>query len=184
MTVSASARIDGYASGILDIAAAEGAAERVGDELFRIANAVNANAQLHDTLTDRSIPLERRVKVVADLAEGRASGLTVELAGFLIARGRVKDLGRIAERVLSVAAERSGKAVAEVRTAVELDADTAERLAAALSAVTGRDVEVKTVIDPHVVGGVVARIGDTVIDGSVRRRLERLRQSLEGATNG
>lgn len=177
-------RVDGYAAGILAIADAEGISDRVGDELFRLARAIEGNTQLHDTLTDRAIPVERRVSVVSDLVEGRVSNVTVELVAFLIAQGRVRDLGSIAERVAALAAEQEGRAVAEVRTAVELEPGTVERMAAALSATAGRPVEVKAVVDPTVVGGVVARIGDTVIDGSVRRRLEGLRTSLEGTRNG
>ena len=60
------------------------------------------------------------------------------------------------------------------------DAETVERLAEALGAATGKEVAVKTVVDPSVIGGLVARVGDTVIDGSVRRRFEELRQQLSG----
>ena len=64
-------------------------------------------------------------------------------------------------------------------TAFELDDATVQRLAEALSRATGKQVEVKTVVDPSLVGGVVARVGDTVIDGSLRHRLEGLRQALQ-----
>ena len=67
--------------------------------------------------------------------------------------------------------------VAEVRSAVPLDDEQVQRLAEALSQATGKHVEVKVIVDPSVLGGVVARIGDTVIDGTVRHRLDQ----LEGA---
>jgi F-type H+-transporting ATPase subunit delta len=69
---------------------------------------------------------------------------------------------------------------AEVRSAVPLDEDQRRRLAEALSAATGRAVEVKVVVDPEVLGGVVAQVGDTVIDGSVRARLDELRERIGG----
>ena len=65
-----------------------------------------------------------------------------------------------------------------MRTAVELDAATIARLTTALNKATGKDVEVKTVIDPTVIGGVVARVGDLIIDGTVSHRLEQLRETL------
>jgi F-type H+-transporting ATPase subunit delta len=65
-----------------------------------------------------------------------------------------------------------------VRAAVPLDERLRDRLAKALSEATGKDVEVKVVVDPNVLGGVVARIGDTVIDGSVRHRLDQLKERL------
>ena len=77
-----------------------------------------------------------------------------------------------------VRAAEANKAVAEVRTAVALNQDQQDRLAKALGEATGRQVTLKVVIDPSVLGGVVAQVGDTVIDGSVRTKLERLRKAL------
>ena len=72
----------------------------------------------------------------------------------------------------------AGISLAEVRTAVPLDEEHRRQLAEALSANLGKQVEVKVIVDPTVLGGVVARIGDTVIDGTVRHRLEQLREAL------
>jgi len=68
--------------------------------------------------------------------------------------------------------------VATVRSAVDLTVEQRDRLAAAINTRTGREVEVKVVIDPSVLGGVVTEIGDDIIDGSVRRRLNQLRESF------
>ena len=65
-----------------------------------------------------------------------------------------------------------------MRSAVPLDAAQQERLAAALSQATGKQVEVKVIVDENVLGGIVARIGDTVIDGTVRRRLAQLKERI------
>ena len=65
-----------------------------------------------------------------------------------------------------------------MRSAIELTPDQTTRLASALGKATGKDVEVKVIIDPTVLGGLVAQVGDVVIDGSVRNRLEQLKQSL------
>ena len=75
-------------------------------------------------------------------------------------------------------AAESNKAVAEVRSVIELDDDQRQRLAAAIESATGKQVEIKVVIDPTILGGVVTTIGDTVIDGSIRTRLERLKQQF------
>ena len=69
-------------------------------------------------------------------------------------------------------------AVAEVRTAVPLDGGRRDGLAKALSEATGKDVELKVLVDPSVIGGVVARVGDQVFDGSIRRKLELAREQL------
>lgn len=171
-------RIEGYASAILEVAKAEGELERVGDELFRIARAFESSSELRGVLTDRQIPLDRKLGIVGDLLEGRASPLSSSLVTFVVSAGRGGDLPAIANRLAERAAADRDRAIAEVRTAVELDDETIARLAEKLGRVTGKQVEVKTVVDPSVIGGVVARVGDTVIDGSLRHRLDELRNKL------
>ena len=91
---------------------------------------------------------------------------------------RAGDLPAIVDRFLELSAEQRKHEVAEVRAAVPLDEGVRDRLANALSHATGKQVEVKVVVDPNVLGGVVARIGDTVIDGSVRHRLDQLKERM------
>lgn len=171
-------RIEGYASAILEVARAEGQLERVGDELFRIARAFESSNPLREALTDPRIPMERKKGVVDDLLGSKTLPLTTNLVAFVVSAGRAADLPGIADRVSARAAATRNKAVAEVRTAIELDAGTIERLTAALNRATGKDVEVKIVVDPTVIGGVVARVGDLVIDGTVSHRLQQLRETL------
>jgi len=171
-------RIDGYAAAILEVARAEEQLERVGDELFRIARAFEASNPLREALTDPRIPVERKMGVIDDLLGTKTSPLTVNLVGFVVSAGRASDLPAIADRVAERAANARDKAVAEVRTAVELDEATIARLTTALNKATGKDVEVKVVVDPTVIGGVVARVGDLVIDGTVSHRLDQLRETL------
>jgi F-type H+-transporting ATPase subunit delta len=94
---------------------------------------------------------------------------------FLVATGRIADLPRIADAMAAQAAAASSKRLAEVRSAVPLTEDQQRRLAKALERAAGGPVDVKVTVDPSVLGGVVAQIGDTVIDGSVRSRLTKLR---------
>ena len=172
-------RVRGYAAGLLELARAEGVVPRVSDELYRIARALETSSDLRLTLSDPRLPLERKHGVVADLLGGRVLPLTLNLVNFVVAAGRSRDLPAIADELATRAANERDRVVAEVRTAFELDEETVQRLAEALSRATGKQVEVKTVIDPSLVGGVVARVGDTVIDGSLRHRMEGLRQALQ-----
>ena len=172
-------RVIGYAAGLLELARAEGVVARVGDELYRIARALETSADLRLTLGDPRLPLERKHGVVADLLGGRVLPLTLNLVNLVVAAGRSRDLPAIADALAAKAAAERDRVIAEVRTAFELDEETVQRLAVALSRATGKQVEVKTVVDPSVVGGVVARVGETVIDGSLRHRMEGLRQALQ-----
>lgn len=169
---------DAYAGALFQIARAEGGLERVENELFRFARTLEGNDDLRMTLTDATIPGERRQEVIEQLLGGRASHVTVALIDFVVGAGRARNLPEIIDRLVTKAAEERQEAVAEIRTAYPLDEDHRTRLAAALGVATGKQVSIKEVIDPSVLGGVVATIGDTVIDGSIRHRLDQLREAL------
>lgn len=181
MTTKSTEVVDHYARGLLSITDAEGATERVEDELYRFAQALERNNRLRETLADRQIPAAQRLGVVEDLLGGRADPQTVAAVAHVIQSGRGRQLIDIIEAFIRVAASRRDRAVAEVRTAVELTDAQRERLRVALGRATGRDVELKVVVDTDVVGGVLATVGDTVIDGTVSRQLARIRSDLASA---
>jgi F-type H+-transporting ATPase subunit delta len=170
-------RIDGYARALLAVADAEGEASNVGDELFRVAQAFGKSDELARSLTDPLIPFERKERIVSDLIGGRVSHVTVSLLNLLVAANRFRDLGAIANLMGELMAESRDMAVAEVRTAVDLDPATLDRLVQRLAAATGKRLTPQVIVDPSVVGGVVAKVGDTVFDGSVRSRLQELREA-------
>ena len=160
-----------YAAAMYAVANAEGQLSSVGDELFAVARAIEGNDALRDALGDPHLPAERRQQIIEDLAGSRTSDVTLSLASMVVAAD-------IVDALLQLSAEDQGRQVAEVRSAIELSEDQQERLAAALKSATGRDVDVRVVVDPTVVGGLVVRVGDQVIDGTVRHRLSQLRESL------
>ena len=175
-------RVDGYAQGIFEIARSEGSLETVEDQLFQFSQVFEGNEQLREKLTDQSLPVEKRQAIVEDLLDQKATPLTVNLISFLVAAGRARELPEIVQRLVErVAAERQ-REVAEVRAAVNLDTEQRRRLTQALEQATGKQIELKVIVDPSVMGGVVARVGDTVIDGSIRHRLNQLQDSLKGGT--
>jgi F-type H+-transporting ATPase subunit delta len=173
--------VRGYAHALFAVAEAEGELEQVEDELYRFGKAMDREPKLREALTDPALPAGRKRDVLEDLLGEQASRHTVSLLSFIVEQGRAKDLPKIVEAIAELAAERRRKAVAEVRTAVPLTAERRTKLAAALSKATGKDVELKVLVDPSVIGGVVARVGDQVFDGSVRRKLEMAREQLAKA---
>jgi F-type H+-transporting ATPase subunit delta len=170
--------ISGYAEALYSVAEAEGALADVEDELFRFAKIAETDAKLREALTDASVPVENRKALVADLLGGRTNVQTVNLLGFILEQGRARQLGEIVEALVELAAERRSNALAEVRSAVALSDAQKERLREALSQATGRKVELKILVDPTVVGGVIARVGDQVFDGTVRTRLKEAKEQL------
>ena len=117
------------------------------DEFYAAAMSISANQELRDTLADPQIPVDRKQAIVDELLGPVADGVVVAGINFLIAAGQAKHLESIASKVAELAAAEEGSVVAEVRSAV-----------------------------PSVIGGIVAQVGDTVFDGSVKSRFEDLRE--------
>jgi F-type H+-transporting ATPase subunit delta len=171
-------RIEGYARALFEIARAEGTLDEVEDELFRFARSYESSDELRNTLSDEQIPAAMRQAIVEDLLGGKATSTTTQLVSMVVGSGRGRDLPAIVDRLVARASSAKNLEVAEVRTAVALTADQQTRLAAALANATGKQVNLKVVVDPSVLGGLVATVGDTVIDGSVRTRIDQLKSRL------
>jgi F-type H+-transporting ATPase subunit delta len=116
--------------------------------------------------------------VLEDLLGATASPITINLVSMLVGAGRGSQIGPISDDLVRQAAQARGQAVAEVRSAVALNDDQRDRLRSALSSATGMNIDVVVVVDPDILGGVVAQVGDTVFDGSVRTRLEKMKERL------
>jgi F-type H+-transporting ATPase subunit delta len=167
-----------YAEALFGVARAEGTLGEVEDELFRFSQTLQGSDELRDALTDPSIPASRRQQIIEDLLGGRASSTTVALVSLVVGTGRARELPTIIRQLVDMSAAEANKEVAEVRSAIDLNDDQRKRLAEALGQATGKQVEVKVVVDPSVLGGIVAQVGDTVIDGSVRGRLDQLKNAF------
>ena len=170
--------IDGYARALFEVARAEGTLDEVEDELFRFARTYESNEALREALTDEMVPAATRQAVVEDLLGGKATPTTMQLVSMVVGSGHGRDLPAIIDSLVQRASASKNLEVAEVRSAVPLTDDQQDRLKAALTNATGKQVNLKVVVDPSVLGGIVATVGDTVIDGSVRTRLDQLTSRL------
>ena len=167
-----------YADALFTVTRVEGNPERVEDELFRVARALEASEELQRALTDPQLPASRRQQIVEDLLGAAADPTTIAIVSLLVGVGRSNEIPAIVDAFVARAARESGREVAMVRAAVELTPDQQQRLAEALSANLGREVSVRVIVDPGVLGGIVTQIGDTVIDVSFRHRLNQLREAF------
>lgn len=172
------ARIDGYARALFEIARAEGTLDEVEDELFRFARSYESSDELRAVLTDDQVPAANRQAIVEDLLGGKATSTTTQLVSMVVGSGRGRDLPAIIDKLVERAAGSKNLAVAHVRSAVALTNDQEHRLKAALANATGQQVDLKVIVDQSVLGGLVATVGDTVIDGSVRTRVDQLKSRL------
>ena len=171
-------RITAYADAAFAIAQAEGDLVEVEDELFRLGRVLESNDELRSALTDQHVPVSRRQQIIEDLLDGKATQTTLAIVSMIVGAGRAADLVKIANELVQRTASNSGQAVAEVRSAVALTDAQLEELTAALKARTNMDIMVKNIVDPSVMGGLVTQIGDSVLDGTVRTRLNQLRDAF------
>ena len=172
--------IHGYAKALFTVVQDEGEIDRVEDELFRFGKLLETNNELKQALSDQSIDSAQRKKVLDELLADKVSPHTLGLLGFVVDQGRGRQLPQILTELSHLAAEAKDSVVAEVRSAIALDDAQKQSLAQALSKATNKKVEVKVIVDESLIGGIVAKVGDTVIDGTVKRRLEQLKEQVRG----
>jgi F-type H+-transporting ATPase subunit delta len=172
------ARIRGYTERILEELSGLDEVDVVEDELFGFARIVEENPSLRRVLRDAGSPLEARQHVLADLLAAKVRPATLRLVSYVLRAGAVRDLVGTYEWLVDLAAEERNRRIAQVRAAVELSAEERSRLAGALSGLVHRDVEVRVIDDPSVIGGLLVSVGDLLIDGTVRLRFERLRDAI------
>ena len=154
-----------------------GRLDELEDQLFKVERLVDANPELRRALGDRRAPIEGREELLAGLLSGKVLPSVARLAKRAVAaRQRTFDL--TVEGYLKAAAELRERAVATVTVAQPLAPEQEERLRAALSRQVGREVNVRVVIDPTVVGGVRVSLGDEVIEGTVAGRLTDAQRKL------
>ena len=171
-------RIDGFATAVLATLENDQALARVEDELFRFSQVLADSEPLKAALTSRDIPPANRAKLVTDLLAGKASEATTVLATYATQVGRPRDFEDLLQALINRVAAESNRRVAEVRSAVALDEAQRRSLAAALGRAVGHDVEVRVTVDPSVIAGFVATVGDTVVDGTARHQLQLLKERL------
>lgn len=160
------------------VAEKNGELDRVSNELFRFERAVSGAPELRAVLTDRGLATDRKKALLDGLLEGKAADGTRRLVEALVLspRGRtledgLAEFGDLGARVRS-------RSLATVTSAVPLDETQLQRLAASLSTQLGREVQLQVDLDPTVIGGVLVRVGDEVIDGSTLSRLAEARRAL------
>lgn len=175
-----SEKVNAYAKALVLIGRADNRLADVEDELFQFATILKSNDQLRNTLNDANVAIEERIAVIDTILKGKALNTTKGIISMLVASERSGLLDEIVDAFVKEAAKTRSKEVATIRTAVALDEATVEKIAAALSKRTGKDLDVKVIVDESVMGGIIANVGDEVIDGSVKTRLAKLKETIDG----
>ena len=172
-------RVAGYGAAVFEmVETAE--IEEIEDQLFRFARTVESNPALRVALGDRDLPVSVRQGVVGDLLGDKVNPAAVQLAAYAVKGGRARDIVGTLDALVTAAARARGWRVARVVSADEV-ADAQRRgLSEALARLTGSPVELQVTVDPNLLGGVVVQVGDLLVDGSARHRLDELEEHLLG----
>lgn len=152
----------------------------VEDQLFRFGRIVRGNDQLRILLDDQSVPGEQRSALLADVLGSKVDPVTKALLDQGVRSNRKRTIELAVDDLLELTATRRGQSVADVTSAVALSDVQLDRLGTALTRIYGRRITVRVQVEPSVRGGLIIRVGNEVIDGSVEYRLATVRAELAG----
>ena len=168
-----------YGTALADVVLKSGETETVKSELRTWEQLIAENADLRSAFSNPSISSAKKEKVLDQLiARVKPSRTSGNFLRVLLRNGRLTELREVIDKFESLLEERSGLVSAEVASARELTDSQQNELKANLERRTGRKVRIKFAVNPELIGGVVTRIGSTVYDGSVKTKLENLREEL------
>lgn len=169
-----------YAKALFNLALEEGQVEQYGQELDYLVRLLVELPDLADAVQNPLYPEAARKNVfraVADKAE--TTPIMKSFINLLVEKRRVQHLGDISEYYHKLIDEHANIARARIKAATPLDDQAIQQIASSLEKMTGKKVAVEFEQDPELIGGVLAQIGDLVLDGSVRRQLLNIKESLK-----
>ncbi len=169
-----------YARSLFEVAREQGKLEAVREQLGQVADAVNENRSLATFFFSPYFSTEEK-KDGLHKAVTEGDPIVVNFLELLVEKHRMPSLFRIRRAFDALWREENKKLPVQITSAIELDGQVVDGIASKIAEQTGRDVQLTTTVDPDVLGGLVVRVGNTVLDASVQRRLERLRKELARA---
>ena len=170
-----------YATALADVAIERREEREVQNELDQWAEMIEAHPQLKEVFANPTIVYDHKRQVLEDLiSRTRVRETTASFLRVLLRNQRLSQLRDIVERFGLVLDERGGVVAAHVTTARPIPEDLKNSLHETLAAATGRKVRLSFTTDEAIIGGLVARIGSTIFDGSVQNQLDRLANEMAG----
>lgn len=155
---------------------------RVKSDFEDIKRSINASKELNNFLLTPVISAEKKSAAVKALFEGKVDPLTVKFMEFLCEKNRIDLLADISDDFLNLVNEKQGIVMAKIKTAVEINETEKKALAEKLKKYTGKEINASFTVDPSIKGGFIASIDDRIIDASITRQLELLREKFAGGS--
>src|SRR6185312_4135312 len=166
-----------YAQAAFYVAKEHGKLDEWEQELTRL-NAALENPESEEFFEHPAVSPEAKQSALRTMITGDDQDSVRNLMLLLLERDRLQQLPQIVEVFHSLVLEDRGVAIANVTTAIELQPDELELIRARLQPIIGKQIQIKTEVDPAIIGGIVVRVGDMLLDGSVRTQLKQLRQRM------
>lgn len=168
-----------YAKALMEIGTDDGSYQRIGQDVASFAKAIKASEELSSILGNPVFPREDREKIVLSILQRiGASKTVINFSKLLLDRERLGILPDISRELSAMIDAKSGQVTAVVTSAVPLNAMQQTELKATLESISGKKIMLKTSEDPALLGGLVAKVGDLVYDGSIRTQLRELGRTL------
>ena len=170
-----------YAKALFSLGKEQNKYEAYSEALIAIAALYEESPEIGDSLTNPLYPLEARQKVMAKIAEAAsADTMLTAFLNLLVEKHRAGILPVIAQEMQVMVDSEKGISHGSVVSAVELDAALLEKIQATLEKITGTKVTLATEVDSSIIGGIIAKVGDLVLDGSIKTQLNGLKESIKG----
>jgi F-type H+-transporting ATPase subunit delta len=170
-----------YTRSLLELANERQQADAVGQEMAAIREIMQQNPSFAAFLADPGIGAAERTATLGKVFKGRASQLVSNFLGVLNDKGRLGLLRSIAEAYANLLDEQKGKVEVDVTVAQKLDPDQLEQVRQKVGRALGKDAVVHQYVDADIIGGLVLRVEDRLIDASVKYQLEAMRERLLAA---
>ncbi len=168
-----------YAKALMEIGNEDGSYQGIGQDVASMANAIKASSELSGILSNPVFPRDDREKIVLGILQRiGASKTVINFSKLLLDRERMNILPEISRELSAMIDEKSGQITATVTSAQRLSVAQQTELKTTLESLTGKKVLIEATEDPSLLGGVVAKVGDLVYDGSIRTQLQELGRSL------
>jgi len=169
-----------YATALFELAVEAKALEKVGKELASIEKMLGDSADLQRLVTSPAFTAEQQESSMsAILAKSKIKGLTADFLGLVAQKRRLFALPKMIHCYRGLLSRHKGEVTAEVTSAVKLTADQEKKLKSSLKAVVGRDIQVDTVLDESLLGGLIVKVGSQMIDTSLRTKLSNLKIAMK-----
>ncbi|MDA3971499.1 MAG: ATP synthase F1 subunit delta [Desulfobulbaceae bacterium] len=171
-----------YAKALFAVGKEENALDEYATSLKEFATMLADNPELDDALSNPMYPLDAREGVMAEVV--KAADLSTIMGNFLnliVQKRRADVLGDIAEMFQILVDEENNTAQGTVVSATELSAEMQAKVQETLEKITGKQVTLTTQVDESIIGGMIAKVGDLVMDGSIKTQLEELKESIKGS---